>query len=114
MRNKSNDYGIERSVQRRETYTGVKGTAEQDIMIQQSQGLVADRTRENLPATDAAIVRFRRLLIESARDLFERGVEPRRPISTKLIARVPVLGSPLAIRNLKKFWSSGLAMRVDW
>ena len=79
VRNKSNDYGIERSVQRRETYTGVKGTAEQDIMIQQSQGFVADRTRETLTATDAAIVRFRRLLIESARDLFESGLAPEAP-----------------------------------
>ena len=79
VRNKSNDYGIDRSVQRRETYTGVKGTAEQDIMIQQSQGFVADRTQETLTATDAAIVRFRRLLIESARELFESGLEPEPP-----------------------------------
>ena len=48
-------------------------------MIQQSQGLVVDRTRETLTATDAAIVRFRRLLIESARDLFVSGLEPEAP-----------------------------------
>jgi hypothetical protein len=54
----------------------VKGTAEQDIMIQQSQGWIADRTRENLTATDAAIVHFRRLLIGQARALLEKGEEP--------------------------------------
>ena len=79
LRNRSNDYGIDRDAQRSETYTGVRGTAEQDIMIQQSQGPIADRTRETLTATDAAIVKFRRLLIDAARDLFESGIEPVAP-----------------------------------
>ena len=34
-------------------------------MAQDSQGLIADRTREHLTATDVAIVRFRRLMLES-------------------------------------------------
>ncbi|MEC9154267.1 MAG: Rieske 2Fe-2S domain-containing protein [Pseudomonadota bacterium] len=76
VRNRSNDYDIDREVQKHQTYTGVKGTAEQDIMIQQSQGWIADRTRENLTATDAAIVHFRRLLIGQARALAEKGEEP--------------------------------------
>ena len=79
VRNRANEYQIDRSRQKNETYTGVIGTAEQDIMVQQSQGLIADRTRENLTATDAAIVRFRRLLIEGALALDEQGVEPDAP-----------------------------------
>jgi len=79
VRNRSNDYDIDREVQKHQTYTGVKGTAEQDIMIQQSQGWVADRTQENLTATDAAVVHFRRLLIEQARALAENGAEPSAP-----------------------------------
>jgi len=79
VRNRANEYQIDRNRQRNETYTGVIGTAEQDIMVQQSQGLIADRTRENLTATDAAIVRFRRLLIEGALALDEQGVEPDAP-----------------------------------
>ena len=66
-------------MQKNQTFTGVKGLAEQDIMIQQSQGFVADRTRENLTATDAAIVRFRRTVLEGARALVENDIEPEAP-----------------------------------
>jgi phthalate 4,5-dioxygenase oxygenase subunit len=38
-------------------------------------GRVVDRTKEHLVATDVAIVRLRRLLLETARDLAE-GIEP--------------------------------------
>ena len=79
VRNRANDYGIDREMQKTQTYTGVKGTAEQDIMIQQSQGWIVDRTRESLTATDAAVVRFRRLLIGAARALAETGEEPTAP-----------------------------------
>lgn len=79
LRNRSNDYEIDRDVQKNQTFTGVKGLAEQDIMVQQSQGLIADRTRENLTATDAAIVRFRRTVMDGARNLVENGVEPEAP-----------------------------------
>jgi phthalate 4,5-dioxygenase oxygenase subunit len=68
LRNRSNDFEIDREMQRHHTFTGVKGLAEQDAMIQQSQGFIADRTRENLTATDSAIVRFRRRVIDAARE----------------------------------------------
>ena len=79
IRNRSNDYEIDRNVQRTQTFTGVKGLAEQDIMIQQSQGLIADRTCENLTATDAAVVKFRRTVMEAARRLAENQEEPKAP-----------------------------------
>lgn len=78
VRNKSNDYMIDRQSQKNESYTGVRGVAEQDSMIQESQGPIADRTRENLTATDAAVVRFRRLLLSGAKGLRD-GHEPAAP-----------------------------------
>ena len=69
VRNRDNDFGIDREVQKTRTYTGVEGLAEQDAMIQQSQGFIADRTRENLTSTDAAIVRFRRRVLDGAQAL---------------------------------------------
>ncbi len=83
VRNRANDYGIDRGAQQTMTYTGIKGTAEQDIMIQQSQGLVADRTMETLTATDAAIVRFRRLVMGQAEALARDGAEPAAPRAHK-------------------------------
>ena len=78
LRNLSNGYLLDRQEQKHKTYTGVRGVAEQDAMIQESQGRIADRSREHLTATDAAIVRFRRTLIAGARAL-ARGTEPQAP-----------------------------------
>jgi len=78
LRNRSNDFQIDRGVQKSQTFTGVKGLAEQDLMIQQSQGFIADRTRENLTATDAAVVRFRRTVLSAAKAL-AAGEEPSAP-----------------------------------
>ena len=47
-------------------------------MIQQSQGYIVDRTREHLTATDAAVVRFRRIVMDAAHHLAD-GVEPDAP-----------------------------------
>lgn len=79
LKNRSNDFMIDREDQKHRSYTGVKGLAEQDAMVQQSQGYIADRTRENLTATDAAVVKFRRTVIGAARALAEKGQEPEAP-----------------------------------
>ncbi|MBM4443447.1 MAG: Rieske 2Fe-2S domain-containing protein [Candidatus Rokubacteria bacterium] len=75
VRNRDNEYLIDREEQRRRTFTGIRGVAEQDAMIQESQGPIADRTAEHLTATDAAIVRFRRAVLAGARALAD-GAEP--------------------------------------
>jgi hypothetical protein len=79
LANRGNDYLIDRDTQRNNTYTGIKGLAEQDLMIQESQGKIFDRTRETLTATDAAVVRFRRLIMAAAEDLADNGTEPAAP-----------------------------------
>jgi phthalate 4,5-dioxygenase oxygenase subunit len=75
LRNRNNDYLIDRDDQKHRSFTGVKGIAEQDALAQDSQGLIADRTREHLTVTDVAVVRFRRLMLGEARALRE-GKEP--------------------------------------
>ena len=69
LRNRHNDYQIDRDEQRHRTFTGVRGVSEQDAMVQDSQGLIADRTLEHLTPADAAVVRFRRVVLNGARDL---------------------------------------------
>lgn len=73
LRHRGNDYLIDRQVQKSENFTGIFGVSEQDAAIQDSQGLIADRTRELLGPTDLAVVQFRRLMLESARTLAEGG-----------------------------------------
>ncbi len=75
LRNRSNNYLLDRHQQRRESFTGVKGVSEQDAMIQDSQGRIADRTQEHLGPTDLAVVRFRRQVLGTAKAL-QQGQEP--------------------------------------
>ncbi|MBV8614805.1 MAG: hypothetical protein JOY66_13715, partial [Acetobacteraceae bacterium] len=75
LRTRANDYLIDRVDQKFRSFTGIKGVSEQDSAIQDSQGLIADRSREHLGPTDLGIVRFRRLMLEAARDL-AAGVAP--------------------------------------
>ena len=75
IRNRGNDYLIDRRLQKTENFTGITGVSEQDAAIQDSQGRIADRSHELLGPTDVGVVRFRRLMLEQARAL-QRGVEP--------------------------------------
>ena len=79
LKNRGNDFLIDREAQRHVSFTGVKGLAEQDAMIQQSQGRIVDRTRETLTATDAAVVRFRGIVLAAARTLADHGETPTAP-----------------------------------
>ena len=79
IRNRANEYLIDRVHQKHISFTGVRGVAEQDAMIQDSQGRIADRTQEHLSASDAAVVRFRRTVLTGAKAL-ARGIEPEAPL----------------------------------
>jgi phenylpropionate dioxygenase-like ring-hydroxylating dioxygenase large terminal subunit len=69
VRNKSNDYLIDRALQASgKSYTGMKGFGTQDCAIQESMGPIADRAAEHLLACDAAIVKIRRLLLQTLKD----------------------------------------------
>jgi phenylpropionate dioxygenase-like ring-hydroxylating dioxygenase large terminal subunit len=75
--NRTNDYLIDRAKQRSgRHYSGVKGLAMQDASIQESQGIVADRTKEHLVTTDRAIVAARQRLIKAGEELKAGGKAP--------------------------------------
>ena len=52
LRRRENDYLMDRRKQKFENFTGIDGVSEQDAAIQDSQGLIADRTVEHLGPTD--------------------------------------------------------------
>jgi phthalate 4,5-dioxygenase oxygenase subunit len=69
IRNRHNDYLIDRAQQASgASFTGMKGLGTQDCAIQESMGPIADRSAEHLLACDAAIVKIRRLLLQTLRD----------------------------------------------
>jgi phenylpropionate dioxygenase-like ring-hydroxylating dioxygenase large terminal subunit len=67
VRNRGNDYLMDRRMQKTENFTGIVGVSEQDAAIQDSQGRIADRTRELLGPTDIGVVQFRKLMIDAAK-----------------------------------------------
>jgi phthalate 4,5-dioxygenase len=82
--NRGNDYLVDRAAQRRFSFTGIRSLPAQDMAVQTDQnGIIADRSGENLVAADKAIVMMRQRLLKAARDL-QKGIEPpeaRRPQS---------------------------------
>ena len=72
---RANDWLIDRELQRKKTYTGIRGLNTQDLAVQESMGPIIDRSREHLGSTDKAIIQFRRSLLDAAHDL-QKGIEP--------------------------------------
>jgi phthalate 4,5-dioxygenase oxygenase subunit len=75
LRNKGNNYLIDRERQRTSSMTGIHGFAAQDMAIQESMGPRVDRTNERLGTSDTAIIAARRLLLQEVRAL-QKGREP--------------------------------------
>jgi phthalate 4,5-dioxygenase oxygenase subunit len=69
LRNKDNNYLVDRDQQRISNMTGIHGFAAQDQAIQESMGPIVDRTREHLGTSDTAIIAMRRLLLDEIRAL---------------------------------------------
>jgi phthalate 4,5-dioxygenase len=75
VRNKDNDYMIDREMQRTFNYSGLPGNRVQDMAVTESMGTIFDRSGEHLGAADTAIIVMRRQLMRMAREL-EQGIEP--------------------------------------
>jgi phthalate 4,5-dioxygenase len=67
--NRSNNYGLDREVQKTESYTGIDGINQQDRALQESMGRICDRSKEYLGPGDKAIIQARKLLIKAVRDV---------------------------------------------
>ncbi len=74
--NRTNRYGLDREMQRRVNYSGIKGIETQDRAMTEGMGYVCDRSQEHLGTSDLAVIAARRVLERMARDL-QRGVVPR-------------------------------------
>ncbi|NQV57692.1 MAG: aromatic ring-hydroxylating dioxygenase subunit alpha [Rhodospirillales bacterium] len=75
IRNKDNDYLLDREAQRTRNYTGIDGVPNQDAAVQESMGPIVDRARERLGASDIAIITWRKKILQLTRDL-EAGTLP--------------------------------------
>jgi phenylpropionate dioxygenase-like ring-hydroxylating dioxygenase large terminal subunit len=80
--NASNDYEVDRDLQKRGVFSGIRGVNTQDFALQEGMGAIVDRTKEFLGSTDKAIVTMRRLLLEATRQVEDgeapRGLDPQK------------------------------------
>jgi LigXa C-terminal domain like len=74
--NQSNDFRIDREVQRTQSFTGIEGVHVQDQAITESMGEIVDHRLEHLGHSDMMVIRTRRRLIQAALDLRDHGTIP--------------------------------------
>ena len=70
--NRSNDYNIDRQLQKTKSMTGIPGINTQDFALQEGMGSIVDRSQEHLGTTDRAIITLRQILL-AALDTLEAG-----------------------------------------
>jgi phthalate 4,5-dioxygenase len=71
--NRTNNYLIDRAVQKTLSFTGIDGVNVQDRAIQETMGVVVDRSKEHLGPADKAIIQLRRLLRQAVNTASEGG-----------------------------------------
>jgi phenylpropionate dioxygenase-like ring-hydroxylating dioxygenase large terminal subunit len=98
-RNQSNDYLIDRQMQKSRNFTGIVGVNTQDFALQENMGAICDRSKEFLGTSDKAIVAMRRLLLEA--------------IATNERGETPQGLDPAAYRNVRA-WDNIVAPGQDW
>ncbi|MBX9740160.1 MAG: Rieske 2Fe-2S domain-containing protein [Beijerinckiaceae bacterium] len=84
VRTRANNYLQDRKAMKLGNFTGIPGIPNQDIVMWETMGPIADRTFDRLGASDLAIVEFRKQMVAAARTKQEGGpsigtVEPRIP-----------------------------------
>jgi phenylpropionate dioxygenase-like ring-hydroxylating dioxygenase large terminal subunit len=74
--NRSNNWGLDREVQKKETFSGIEGINQQDRAVQEIMGRIVDRSKERLGQTDKAIIAARRLLLDAVQTVADGGNPP--------------------------------------
>jgi len=89
--NRSNDYLIDRELQKTKTMTGIRGINTQDFALQEGMGKISDRSKEHLGTTDRAIITLRQMLLEQLTAMEEgkplRGLDPATYRNVRAIDR---------------------------
>jgi nitrite reductase/ring-hydroxylating ferredoxin subunit len=76
IRNRSNDYLIDRQLQKTESMTGIGGVNTQDYALQEGMGAIVDRTKEHVGTTDRAIILLRKVLLDALNTMEQGGTPP--------------------------------------
>jgi phthalate 4,5-dioxygenase oxygenase subunit len=67
LRTPENNYLQDRKAMKTESWTGVPGIPNQDIIMWETMGPIVDRSTDRLGTSDGAIAQFRKIMVEAAR-----------------------------------------------
>ena len=86
QRTRENDYKQDRQSMKLGNWTGIRGIPNQDIVMWETMGPIADRTADRLGASDLAIVEFRNVMVDAVKAFVASGkvigrTEPHIPQS---------------------------------
>ena len=68
-RSRANDYLQDRKAMKSGSWTGIPGIPNQDIVMWETMGPLADRSRDKLGSSDLAIIHFRRQMLKAAQTM---------------------------------------------
>lgn len=71
LRNFENGYMQDRDAMKNGSFTGIRGIPNQDIVMWETMGPIADRSSERLGASDQAIVAFRGVMLEALKNFVD-------------------------------------------
>lgn len=74
--NASNDYLIDRALEKTKLFCGILSNPLQDTAMQESMGPIVDRSKEHLGPADKIIIKLRRSLLKACRALRDEGKIP--------------------------------------
>lgn len=69
-----NNYGQDRQAMKLGNFTGIPGIPNQDIAMWETMGRIADRSKDWLGTSDIAVARFRKLMVDAAITMRDKGV----------------------------------------
>jgi phthalate 4,5-dioxygenase oxygenase subunit len=69
----ANNYKQDRQAMKLGNWTGIPGIPNQDIVMWETMGPIADRSKDRLGASDVAIVEFRRMMVAAAKTAADGG-----------------------------------------
>ena len=99
---RENSWGFDAEEQRTKTFTGMGFDINiHDQFACESQGPIADRTRENLGTTDKGIVLYRRLLVDAIHKL-QKGERP--PFLDGALSGPPTIDGIGPTANMDQYW----------
>lgn len=75
VRNRTNNWQQDREAMKTTSFSGITGVNTEDMAMQESMGAIYDRSKEHLGTSDVAVIRMRRLMLDSLR-AFTEGERP--------------------------------------